>query len=311
MTREAAGVTGQEDKGYGECLDALWAIVGRTKLRMRVNGCCSKGTETTQGLTEGATTSPTLYIYNIDELSTAVYEEIESWESRAQREGLVQYSEVVLATMLFCDDVVLVAARQEAIEKMFTAARRWLKWDRSKLQPVKTKFMVIGETIAKSQQRMNEWAWIRDAGGRPHTIMAQDLKTGDLVEVEEVEDFKYVGTWISRILTDAVQGEKRKQQMSRVTGRLLAGGLAPGKGYTALLRYMAFGAVVTATLRYNTEVWARHKTRYEEMVVVWSALVKTVLGIHAYAQVKSLIIAGIHGTIPVNMQIEKQLLQYW
>ena len=99
--------------------------------------------------------------------------------------------------------------------------------------------------------------------------------------------------------------------MSRATGRLLTGGLAPGKGYTALLRYMAFGAVVTATLRYNTKVWAMHKTRYEEMVVVWSALVKTVLGIHAYAQVKLLIIAGIHGTIPVNIQIEKQLLQYW
>ena len=45
--------------------------------------------------------------------------------------------------------------------------------------------------------------------------------------------------------------------------------------------------------------------------MVWSALVKTVLGIHAYAQVKPLIIAGIRGMIPVNIQIEKQLLQYW
>ena len=93
--------------------------------------------------------------------------------------------------------------------------------------------------------------------------------------------------------------------MSRATGRLLAGGLAPGKGYNALLRYMAFRAVVTATLRYNTEVWARHKRRYKEMVAVWSALIKTLLGIHAYAQVKPLIIAGIHGMIPVNIQIEK------
>jgi hypothetical protein len=140
--------------------------------------------------------------------------------------------------------------------------------------------------------------------------VAEDLKTMDLVEVEEVEEFKCVGTWISRTLTDAVQWKKRQQQMSRATGRLLAGGLAPGKGYTALLRYMAFGAVVTATLRYNTEVWARQESRYREMVVAWSALVKMILGIHAYAQVKPLIIAGIHGTIPVNIQIEKQLLQY-
>lgn len=170
---------------------------------------------------------------------------------------------------------------------------------------LKTKFMIIGETISQRRQRMKEWARIREEGGRPHTIMAKDLKTRDQVEVKEVEEFKYVGTWILRTLTDAVKWKKRQQQMSRATGRSLAGGLAPGKGYTALLRYMAFGAVVTATLRYSTEVWARQDTRYREMVVVWSALVKTILGIHAYAQVKPLIIAGIYGTIPVNIQIER------
>jgi hypothetical protein len=90
-----------------------------------------------------------LYIYNIDKLSTAVYEEIASWEARAQREGLVRYREVVLVIMIFCDDVVLVAARQEAIERIFKAARHWLKSDRSKLQPIKTKFMIIGERISQ------------------------------------------------------------------------------------------------------------------------------------------------------------------
>lgn len=54
MTREAVGVAGQEDKGYGEWLNALWAIVGKTKLRMRVNGRCCKGTETTQGANGGS-----------------------------------------------------------------------------------------------------------------------------------------------------------------------------------------------------------------------------------------------------------------
>ena len=73
--------------------------------------------------------------------------EIISWESKTQRKGLVRYSEVVLAIMLFCDNVVLVAATQETTERMFAAARRWLKHDWSKSQPVKTKFMVIGEPV--------------------------------------------------------------------------------------------------------------------------------------------------------------------
>ena len=67
---------------------------------------------------EGATNSPTLYIYNIDDLVTAIGEEIQRWEDKTKRMGLVTYMDMILAILLFCDYVALVAAEQEALERM-------------------------------------------------------------------------------------------------------------------------------------------------------------------------------------------------
>jgi hypothetical protein len=132
-----------------------------------------------------------------------------------------------------------------------------------------------------------------------------------MIEIEEVTMFKYVGTWISITMTNQMQWTKRQTQVSAATGRLLAGGLAPRYGYPVLLRVMAFEAVVTSTLVYNTEVWARTDARYRQIYRVWSVLMKSILGIRAYAQVKPIIVKVVQGLLPVNIQVEMMLLKYW
>ena len=106
---------------------------------MQVQGQYSTGRTTNQGLAEGATNSLTLYIYNINNLATAIEEEIQRWEDQTKWVGLVAYMEVILAILLFCDNVALVAAEQEALERFFEVTTQWLQEDRSKLQPVKTR----------------------------------------------------------------------------------------------------------------------------------------------------------------------------
>ena len=91
----------------------------------------------------------------------------------------------------------------------------------------------------------------------------------------------------------------------------MAGGLAPRYGYPVLLRVMAFEAVVTSALVYNTEVWARTDTRYRQIYRVWSVLMKSILGICAYAQMKPILVTVVQGLLPMNVQVEMMLLKYW
>jgi hypothetical protein len=92
---------------------------------------------------------------------------------------------------------------------------------------------------------------------------------------------------------------------------LLAGGLAPRYGYPVLLRVMAFEVMVTSILVYNTEVWARTDAWYRQIYRVWSVLMKSIVGIRVYAQVKPIVETVVQGLLPIIIQIEMMLLKYW
>ena len=77
-----------------------------------------------------------------------------------------------------------------------------------------------------------------------------------------------------------------------------------------LLTVMTFEAVATSTLVYNMEVWARTDAQYRQIYRVWSVLMKSILGIRAYAQVKPIIVTVVQGLLPIIIQIEMMLLKY-
>ena len=299
MQKLTGGNQGDTREKVGRWLNGVWAVLKRADFRVRVRNIMSKEVETTQGNTEGNVLSPSMYIVQIDNLAALVKEEAEKQDWVG-----VKWQGLLVAILLFCDDIAIVSASEIGLSKTFDLVKKWLRTDRGLLAASKTKIMVFNEGVEERARRLETWA--REPS--PFQGPASD-GTGD-IGIYSVDSFKYVGTWMTWDLSPEIHLKKALQRARDAIMDLDAAGASPGAGYPLAMLVGVYEGVVVSRITPNSEVWARTRKVIESLQSFWMKKLKRLMQVPGKAHASPDRIAWVLGLDRLDVRLERKVLRY-
>ena len=207
---------------------------------LRINGQALGGEiSVSNGLRQGCTMAPALFnmFFNLV---------VETWREQCMEDGITilykadgrlvgsrssKHNTVKVNELQFADDIAILAETKEkivhAMSKLFEITSQW----GLTISVPKTKVLVVGST-----------------GEEEHA-----LQIGD-VQLEIVEEFKYLGSVIHHNGSIQSDTQGRVAMASRAFGRLRKS-IFQNKSLTTLTKRVVYKAVVLGTLLYGSETW--------------------------------------------------------
>ena len=241
----------------GQLLNGIKAFYKEASACVRVNGEMSESFDIRVGVRQGCVMSPWLFNIFMDSVIREMKAKVGKVGARMNVEGERWW----LVTSLFADDSVLMAESESELQKIVDEFNMVCKRRKLKVNEGKSKVMVF----ERRKSDVIDFA-------RPYRVSEQcvmECKIDmDGVRLEEVKEFKYLGTMLCKY--GSMEGEIRERavQGRRVIGSL--GRIMKGRSVSMEVKKGLRDSIVIPTLTYASETWTwneaqRSRVRAVEM----------------------------------------------
>ena len=226
----------------GKLLDAVKAFYKNCRAKVRVNGVESKNFNIGVGVKQGCVMSPWLFNIYMDSM-------MKEWKVRIQGQGAELHengSVWKIPACLYADDAVLFAESEENLQSMVSEFNRVCERRKLEVNAGKSKVMVFErkkfDTVDFDKiYRVN----------RPNVRKCKITIGSE--QLEEVSEFKYLGSMLCK--NDTMESEIRERviQGRRAIGEL--GSVIRGRSLSIEVKKNLRESIVLPTLSYGSEMW--------------------------------------------------------
>ncbi len=210
---------------------AIEKLYDNTTARVRKADVLTETFPTTRGVIQGCSFS--LHLFNLH-LERVLLEALE------EEEGGVVVSGVNFTNMRYADDIVIVAKTRDDLQRMAERTEEQCKRFKLEINKNKTKSMKIG---------------------REREVLNIRLSTG---EIEQVEDFKYLGVNIGEKGKTEKSVRERIGMEQRAFGRLKK--IRRSNSVNMCLKLKLLSAIVIPTTLYGAECWVLNKAEEKKLL---------------------------------------------
>ena len=226
----------------GKLLKAVQAFYRNSRACVRVNGKVSEEFDIHVGVRQGCVMSPWLFNIYMDGVMREMKARVGRGGVKLEKQGEIWY----LMDALFADDTVLLAESEGDLQKMvkefeFVCSRRKLK-----VNVGKSKVMVFERQVRDTIDFRNPYRVVREEPLHTRVEMRG-------VVMEEVSEFKYLGSVFSKHGSVEAEVRDRAMQGRKVIGAL--GSVMKGRTVSVDAKRGIRDSVLLPTLTYGSETW--------------------------------------------------------
>ena len=259
----------------GKFLDLLKSLYCHTKYQVRVNGSISEPFPVTSGVKQGCLLSPTLFNVFINSLIGEI-----------KKLGLgVRCGEVLLAILMFADDIALIAETEQELQKMLDSLFSWCSTWRLFINSTKSK---VVHFRPKSQTRSSF-----------------NFKCGP-DSLETVPSYKYLGIWLNEHLDfqSCIKplADSGRKALALLMSKSKQFGNFPYEVFTSL-----YESLVVPRLDYAAGIWG-YKS-FPTVQTIQNKAIRCVMGVGKNCPVD--LLEGDSGWIPVWCRHQLEVFKLW
>ena len=210
--------------------------------RILLNGQRSEPYSSSCGLREGASESPMMFNYFINELIS---------ELKSRCDGVKSLG---LTAALFADDIAIVSDNRDDMQRSLNVLHEFCRMWRLTVTLDKTKVMVVNRS--------------EDDDGRPFAYGASEL--------EEVTKYKYLGLWFTNNAQWGYDLNARIRKAKRVQGNIMH--ILTQKKLPIRLRWHVWCGLVRSRLEYGCEIAVPGEAHLKEMEQMQTYVLRRILG---------------------------------
>ena len=259
----------------GPFLNLIKSLYDNVESAVKVNNDLTDWFEIQNGVKQGCILSPTLFSMFINDLA----EDINTAELG------VQCKENIVSSLLFADDLVILAENEVNLQGLLNILSNWCdKWG-IKINSSKTKCMHF-----RNKRKL---------------CSVFHFEIGEF-SPDYTHQYKYLGFWINEFLDNSESTQKVYDHANRALGVLIAksksaGGL-PMKVFSHL-----FDTLVLSRIEYTAAIWACRS--FPLLNQIQHNALRFFFGLGKTAPIAALI--GDSGWIPLQMYLQYTVLKFW
>ena len=231
----------------GKMYFALKSMYSNTMSCVDINGNLTDWFHTTNGCRQGDVTSPTAFSILINDLIK---------EIRGSQLG-IKVNDLIVSVLAYADDIVLLAESPEQLQKLIDIVHKWCCKYRFIINPSKSNVVHFRNP--------------------PKQRTSFKFKLGAITELDIVENYKYLGTFLDEYLTFG----KATEVLSAAANRALGSMINKFKGmremnyrtYTKL-----YESLVCPVMDYGSAVWGMKS--YDKLDQVHHRAMRFFAGVH-------------------------------
>ncbi len=208
---------------------ALKSIYCNVQCSVRLNGVLSDWFAVRMGLNQGCLLSPLLFNIYMNDLSE---------EIKAMNSG-VNIDDVIIAILMFADDIALIVENEGDLQKMMDKLNSWEKWK-----------------IVRNEKKTQVMHF------RPSCIKCRKhIFTCGRAEIQVVDKYRYLGLVFNEFMDMSQMAEVVVQAASRALGVLISKYKSHGSLPFAVYSRLYY-ALVQPILDYGAAVWGTREFRF-------------------------------------------------
>ena len=249
----------------GELLSAVRAFYVDSNACVRIDGVESESFEIGVGVRQGCVMSPWLFNIFMDGVMKEVKMRIRNEGAGLMKDGI----EWKIPACLYADDAVLFAESEEELQRMVSAFDKVCERRKLKVNAKKSKVMVF---------ERREYDMV-DFGERYRVSVPGELNCSIVLqgrELEEVREFKYLGSVLSKDGTLEDEIRERTVQGRKAIGEL--SGVIRGRSMSVGVKKDLRNSIILPTLTYGSEVWKWNAAQQSQIRAVEMTYLRGALG---------------------------------
>jgi len=245
-----------------EIIKAIMSLYYGAKAAVKVDGSISEYFELGIGVLQGDTLAPFLFIIVLDwVLRNAIPDDslgVLIQPSRGTRSRPIPPKHI--SNLAFADDICLISTDPKNMQTMLSAVEEWALKIGLKINLSKTVFLLSGDwTNFNSKKSVKLRVKLK-------------LKSGNLLK--EVQDFKYLGTWLMNSVNDFKVRKAAAWTAIRGLNRIWRSKLLDDK-----TKFNLFQSLIVSILLYNAVTWTVNKTLTRYLNSAYNKLLRYALDI--------------------------------
>ena len=261
----------------GKMLHILKSMFEKSKSTAKWNGCLSEAFENLYGVLQGGVTSPTLFNVFLEDL-------VKYLDTTCG----VYMSNLMIAYLLFADDLVLIADSAVGLQKLIDGLQTYCSKWHMLVNLTKTKIMVFN---------------------LPRSIPMQYKFLYNGKEIDIVNDYKYVGIFFS---SDKNMYKKAREYLAQQANKAIYAVRQLPTGIfselTPKLKLKIFDTQILPILEYGSEIWSNGR-KINILEIVQVKYLKHMLGVKP--QTSTLAVYGETGRFPLVLRQQLNQVKYW
>ena len=259
----------------GPFLNLIKALYSKVSSCVKINGKLSEWFDISCGVKQGCVLSPTLFSMFINDLVGDI---------KGSGKG-VQCGMHYFTSLLYADDLVIIADKEEDLQAMLDIVHRWCCTWQIKVNPGKTK------VIHFRHKRKTLSNFIFHLG----------CKT-----IDYAHDYKYLGYFLNEFLDTDESIQRVYDSANRALGVLIAKAKT-AHGFPLSVFSRLFDACVTPICTYSAHIWAHRKKQPLEKIQ--NNALRFFFGLGTAAPLAALL--GDSGWPPIQLHLQFTMLKYW
>ena len=262
--------------------DLISVMYDGTTAAVRTNDGTSNTFDINAGVLQGDTLAPFLFVWVVDYILRRAVEETGVGYTLTKRNGSRE-AEVKICDLDFADDVALLTNSISDAQILLTAVEKYAAEVGLFLNPKKTEIMI-------------------STGGQKPDLAAERVVSADGSVIKVVDDFKYLGAWISDSKKDI--NVRIGQAWSAITRMHLIWRSQMELG----LKRRFFSATVVSILLYGCETWSMTKNCERKLDGAYTKLLRYASGVHWSDHITN---AVLYGDLPkISLVIKRRRLRF-
>ena len=277
-----------------ELVKAIMSLYYGAKATVRFNNDLSEYFDLGVGVLQGDTLAPFLFILVIDWIMRNAIPD-DTIGLKLKRPPSRRKLGIYITDLDYCDDIALLSNTWKGAQKLLLSVEFWANKVGLKINVAKTEFMLIGGPWIPSDGETD------NPSDRENNFHLNDRSK----TINEVHDFKYLGTYLRSTLKDL---NIRKGQAWEAARRLYR--LWKCKILTQPTKLNLFKSLIEPILIYNATTWTLNKTITNKLNGIHMRLLRYALNINWEDHIKNIDIFERLKFEPISIQLQRRRLTF-
>ena len=267
-----------------EIANAIMSVYYGAKATVRFNNELSDYFKLGVGVLQGDTLAPFLFILVIDWIMRNAVPD-DSIGLQLKKPPSRRYLGKYITDLDYCDDIALLSGTWKGAQNLLLSTELWAKKVGLNINVAKTEFLLIGSWNPSDRE--------------PNFYLSGNKS------INEVNDFKYLGTWLRSTSKDLTI---RKAQAWEAARRLYR--LWKCKILTQSTKLNLFKSLIEPILIYNATTWTLNKTITKKLNGIHMSLLRYALNINWKDHIKNIDLFKSLKLEPISIQLQRRRLTF-